>query len=140
MNSVNLIGRLTSEPEVRYTSEGLAMTKFSLAVDRPLTYDKRKTLVSEGKSTADFPKIVAWGKQAENVGKYLKKGQSIGVSGRIMTGSWTREDGKKMYTTEISAAQIRFLPYTNKEKEEDTENELTEEIGKKSNGKTKIEK
>ncbi len=109
MNSVNLVGRLTSDPEVRYTADGLAMSKFFLAVDRVLPSERKKELRDEGKKTADFPKIVVWGKQAENLGKYVKKGDNIGICGHLVTGQWIKDDGNKVYTTEVSASEIQFL-------------------------------
>jgi len=126
MNSVNLIGRLTSEPEVKFTTDGRAMAKFSIAIDRPHSQEKREALEAEGKSTADFPRIVVWGKTAETVGKYLKKGQPIGVSGRVTTGSYTKEDGSKVYTTDISASRVRFFPFGERAEEADNDNMDTE--------------
>lgn len=110
MNSVNLIGRLVRDPELRYTQSQQAVCTFTLAVDKGLSRDKREELESAGKPTADFPRIMVWGKQAENVSRYLSKGSQCGVIGRIQTGSYQdRETGKTIYTTDIIADRVEFL-------------------------------
>lgn len=101
MNSVNLVGRLTSDPQIRYTPNGVAVCNFTLAVNR--------TFKSEGQPDADFPNIVVWKKQAENAANYLKKGSLAGVTGRVQTRSWDGQDGKKQYATEIVAESVQFL-------------------------------
>lgn len=97
MNAVTLIGRLTRDPETRYTSDTqMAVTRFSLAIDR-------------GKDKgADYPSIICFGKTAENCEKYLKKGRMVGIHGRIQTGSYEK-DGHKVYTTDIVADRVEFL-------------------------------
>lgn len=110
MNSVNIIGRLVRDPELRYTQSQQAVCTFTLAVDKGLSRDKREELESAGKPTADFPRIMVWGKQAENVSRYLSKGSQCGVIGRIQTGSYQdRETGKTIYTTDIIADRVEFL-------------------------------
>lgn len=101
MNSVNLIGRLTRDPETRYTSDTqTAVTRFSIAIDRP------------GKDKgADYPNIAVFGKQAENCEKFLKKGRLVGVQGRLQTGSYERSDGSKVYTTDVVADRVEFLEW-----------------------------
>ena len=99
MNKVILIGRLTREPEVRYSGE-TAVSRYSLAVDRKF---KR-----EGEQTADFINCVAFGKNGEFAEKYLKKGMKIAVTGRIQTGSYTDKDGKKVYTTDVIVEEHEF--------------------------------
>lgn len=102
MNSVVIIGRLVKRPELAYTSETKkAVTTFSLAVDK----------FSNGQKEADFPTVVAWGKQAENLCQYQDKGRLIGVKGRIATRSYDAKDGTKKYVTEIVADEIQFLEY-----------------------------
>ena len=96
MNTVCLIGRLTRDPETRTTMDGTAVCKFSIAVDR----------VSEG---TDFPNIVCFGKTAENVARYMGKGRLVGISGRLQTGSYTKDDGTKVYTTDVIANNVQFL-------------------------------
>lgn len=110
MNSVNLIGHLVRDPELRYTQSQMAVCTFTLAVDKGLSRDKREELESAGKPTADFPRIMVWGKQGENVSRYLSKGSQCGVIGRIQTGSYQdRESGKTVYTTDIIADRVEFL-------------------------------
>lgn len=101
MNSVNLIGRLTKDPEIRYTQNQMAVTSFTLAVDR----------VGAKEKTADFIRIIAFGKQAENCEKYLKKGRKCGIQGRIQTGSYKNKDGATVYTTDIAADRVEFLEW-----------------------------
>lgn len=101
MNSVALAGRLTRDPEVRYTPSQTAVASFTLAVDRPYSKDKE--------NNADFIRITTFGKQAEFVEKYLNKGRLVGVTGRIQTGSYQDKDGKTVYTTDVIADRIEFL-------------------------------
>ena len=98
MNKVILMGRLTKDPETRQAGETI-VTKFSIAVDR-----RRKT---EGGQAADFPSVVAFGKTAEFINKYFKKGMKIAIEGRIQTGSYDK-DGVKHYTTEVVAENVEF--------------------------------
>ncbi len=103
MNKVILIGRLTKDPEVRYsqTAQGsTAVARYTLAVDRKFKRD--------GDQEADFINCVAFGKPAEFVEKYLKKGTKIAIEGRIQTGSYTNKDGQKVYTTDIVAEGHEF--------------------------------
>ena len=102
MNKVILIGRLTRDPEVRYTQgeNPTAVARYTLAVDR-----KFKT----GDQTADFINITAMGKNGEFAEKYLKKGIKIAVTGHIQTGSYTNKDGQKVYTTDVVAENIEFV-------------------------------
>lgn len=102
MNCVALIGRLTKDPIVNYTQSGSSITKFGLAVDR-----RFKT--SDGQ-TADFLNIVVFGKSGEFVEKWFHKGDPISVVGRIQTGSYTKQDGTKVYTTDIIADSVEFVP------------------------------
>ena len=102
MNKVILVGRLTRDPDVRYTGEGnsMAVARYTLAVDRRF---KR-----EGEPTADFINCVTFGKSAEFVDKYLHKGTKMVVSGRIQTGSYTNKDGQKVYTTDVIVEEQEF--------------------------------
>lgn len=105
MNKVVLMGRLTRDPEVRYSqgAEPLAIARYTLAVDRRVRRD-----ANNGEQTADFINCVAFGKNGEFAEKYLKKGTKIAVSGRIQTGSYTNKDGVKVYTTEVVAEEQEF--------------------------------
>lgn len=102
MNKVILIGRLTNDPEVKYTQgeNAMCIARYSLAVDRKF---KR-----EGEQTADFIRCVAFGKNGEFAEKYLKKGTKIAVEGRIQTGSYDGKDGNKVYTTDIVVEAHEF--------------------------------
>lgn len=101
MNNVSLIGRLTADPELRHTPNGNATTRFNIAVDR--------NYVRQGEERqADFITIVAWQQRAELICKYFSKGQRIGISGQIRTGSYTDKDGNKRYTFEVWAENIDF--------------------------------
>lgn len=100
MNSVILIGRLTKDPELRYVAgSGKAVATFTLAVDRPFTKEK----------TADFFKIVVWGKTGENAANYLSKGSRAGVKGILTSRSYDGNDGQKKYITEVVADTVEFL-------------------------------
>lgn len=103
MNKVILIGRLTKDPEVRYTqndSNQMAIARFTLAVDRRIK--------KEGQQDADFISCVAFGRQGEFAEKYLKQGTKIALVGRIQTGSYTNKDGQKVYTTDVVAEEMEF--------------------------------
>lgn len=108
MNRVDLVGRLTRDPEVRYTTgeKATAICNFSIAVDR-------KFKNAEGKYEADFISCRAFGKTAEFVEKYFHKGMRIGVCGRIQTGNYTNKDGQKVYTTDVIAEDIEFVESKN---------------------------
>ena len=102
MNNVTLIGRLTRDPEVRYTSgTQMAVARFTIAVDRQFKRD--------GEPTADFIPIVAFGKTAELCERFISKGRQVAVEGRIQTGSYTNKDGNKVYTTDVVANRVEFL-------------------------------
>ena len=97
MNNVVLIGRLTRDPELRYIPvTGTAVARFSIAVDKGLSREKKQEMESKNQPTADFINIVVWGKTAENCANYLVKGRLVGVQGRIQTGSYEK-DGIKRY-------------------------------------------
>lgn len=106
MNVVALIGRLTKDPEVRYTQEGKAIAQMTVAIDRP----QRK----DGTKETDFPRVTVFGKQAESCEKYLKKGRLVGINGRIQTGSYTNRNGEKVYTTDVVAEKVEFLEWGEK--------------------------
>ena len=101
MNSVQLVGRLTRDPEVRYTEGGSSIVRFALAVDRRFK--------GENGPTADFPNCVAFGKTAEFIEKYFHKGMRMGCQGRIQTGSYTNNDGQKVYTTDVVVENCEFV-------------------------------
>ena len=102
MNSVQLIGRLTRDPELRYTPSQMAVTTFTLAIDRP-SKDKEKH--------TDFPRVTVFGKSAENCEKFLKKGLLCAVSGSLQTGSYKNKSGETVYTTDVIANRVEFLQF-----------------------------
>lgn len=98
MNNVSLVGRLTRDPEIKTTNSGSSYARFSIAVDR------------RGKDAGtDFINIVAFGKTSEFIERYFRKGQRIGINGRIQTGSYEGKDGKKVYTFDVIAENVEFV-------------------------------
>lgn len=102
LNRVVLVGRLTRDPDLRYTPSGVAVANFTVAANRPFRNQ-------QGEQEADFINCVTWRNQAENLAKYMKKGNLIGVDGRIQTRSYEGQDGKMVYVTEVLAESIQFL-------------------------------
>ncbi|MCM3317994.1 single-stranded DNA-binding protein [Rummeliibacillus stabekisii] len=102
INRSVLVGRLTKDPELRYTPNGVAVCRFTLAVNRPFSNP-------EGEKKADFINIIVWRKQAENAANFLRKGSLAGIDGRIQTGSFEGQDGKRVYTTEVVADSVQYL-------------------------------
>lgn len=104
MNSVVLIGRLTRDPEIRYTAgTQMAVATFTVAIDRPVRAGAEKQ--------TDFPRVTVFGKQAENCERFLAKGRLVGIQGRIQTGSYTNKDGATVYTTDVVADRVEFLEW-----------------------------
>ena len=114
MNIVVLMGRLTKDPETRYTqgAEPMAVTRYTLAVDRRF---------KQGDQTADFISCVCFRKAAEFAEKYFRQGMRVTVSGRIQTGSYTNKDGQKVYTTEVVVDNQEFADAKREEKKQDPE-------------------
>jgi single-strand DNA-binding protein len=102
MNRVVLVGRLTRDPDLRYTPNGVPVATFTLAVNR--NYSNQ-----QGEREADFINCVVWRRPAENVANFLKKGSLAGVDGRIQTRSYDGQDGKRVYVTEVVAESVQFL-------------------------------
>ena len=102
MNKVLLVGRLTRDPELRTTPNGMAVTRFTIAVSQ--NYTNRN-----GERGADFISCSAWGRQADNIAKYCRKGTLVSAEGRIRTGSYDAQDGSKRYTTEVVCDTVNFL-------------------------------
>ncbi|WP_068776501.1 single-stranded DNA-binding protein [Paenibacillus sp. FJAT-26967] len=107
LNRVILIGRLTRDPELRYTPAGVAVTQFTLAVDRPFVSSQSK------EREADFIPVVTWRQLAETCANYLRKGRLTAVEGRIQVRSYDNNEGRKVYVTEIIADNVRFLESSN---------------------------
>lgn len=106
MNSVVLIGRLTRDPEVRYTDSQMAVATFTVAIDRQRKKDKEKQ--------TDFPRVTVFGKTAENCEKFLVKGRLVGIQGRLQTGSYKNKEGITVYTTDVVADRVEFLEWGEK--------------------------
>jgi single-strand DNA-binding protein len=102
INRIVLVGRLTKDPELRYTPNGVPVTSFTLAVNR--TFSNQ-----QGEREADFINCIVWRKAAENVANYLKKGSLAGVEGRLQTRSYDNPEGKRMFFTEVVADSVQFL-------------------------------
>ena len=98
MNNVSLVGRLTRDPEIKISASGSSYARFAIAVDRRKKDDG-----------ADFINIIAFGKTSEFIEKYFRKGQRIGIAGRIQTGSYDGKDGKKVYTFDVIADNVEFV-------------------------------
>lgn len=102
INRVVLVGRLTKDPELRYTPNGVAVANFRLAVQRPFTNQ-------QGEREADFINITVWRRQAENVANYLQKGRLAGVDGRIQTRNYENNEGRRIFVTDVVADSVQFL-------------------------------
>ncbi|OMD66041.1 single-stranded DNA-binding protein [Paenibacillus odorifer] len=102
LNRIILIGRLTRDPELRYTPAGVAVTQFTLAVDRTFTGQS-------GEKEADFIPVVTWRQLAETCANYLRKGRLTAVEGRIQVRNYENNEGKRVYVTEVIADNVRFL-------------------------------
>lgn len=115
MNSVVLIGRLARDPELRFVpGSGMAVANFTMAIDKGLTREKKQEFESQGRPTADFIRIVVWGKQAENCSQYLAKGKLVAIQGSIQTGTYKATTGENRYTTEVLANRVEFLEWGEK--------------------------
>lgn len=109
MNSVSLMGRLTRDPELRYTENTqMANARFVVAVNRKLSKEKRQEAENNGYPTADFISCMAWGKTAENIANYFHKGNRIAITGHIQTGSYEK-DGQRIYTTDVVVDSFDFV-------------------------------
>ena len=104
MNKIILIGRLTKDPELKFTAgAGTAVATFTLAVDRRFSKDKEKE--------CDFIPIVVWGKQAEATANYTAKGKLISIAGRLQVRNYDAKDGTKRYVTEVIAEEVQFIEW-----------------------------
>ena len=114
INRVELLGRVGSEPEMRYTSNGTAVTNLSLATDR-----QRK----DGESTTDWHRVVCWAKLAETINQYVAKGDRLYVTGRLVYDSYEGEDGQRRYYTEVHARDVVFLDSRNGHRDTEIESD-----------------
>jgi single-strand DNA-binding protein len=106
LNRVILIGRLTKDPELRYTPAGVAVTTFTLAVDRPYANQQKER-------EADFIPVVTWRQLAETCANYLRKGRLAAVEGRMQVRNYDNNEGRRVYVTEVVADNVRFLESSN---------------------------
>lgn len=106
MNRIILIGRLTKDPELRYTPTGVAVTSFTLAVDRPFSNQ-------QGEREADFINIVTWRQLAETCANYLRKGRLTAIEGRLQVRNYENNEGRRVYVTEVIADNVKFLESAN---------------------------
>ena len=119
MNSVVLIGRLVKEPELRYIQgSDNAYCRFTLAVDKGMSKEKKQEAELNNRPTADFINIVVWGRQAENCQKYLQKGKNVAIQGRLQSGSYTAQDGTRRFVTEVWAERVQFIDWGEKDEKE----------------------
>lgn len=110
MNNVSLMGRLTRDPEVRYSANTqMANARFVVAVNRKLSKEKRQEAENNGYPTADFISCMAWGKTAENIANYFHKGNRIAITGHIQTGSYENQQGQRIYTTDVIVDSFDFV-------------------------------
>lgn len=107
MNKVILIGRLTKDPELRFTPTGTAVSTVTLAIDR-------KIASKDQEKSTDFIQVIIWGKQAEATANYITKGCKFGVCGRIQTRSYNDKDNNRRYVTEVVAEEVSFIEWGNK--------------------------
>ena len=110
MNNITLIGRTTRDPELRYTAgTGNAICRFTLAVDRGLSREKKAEMEQKGQLTADFISCIAWGRTAELIANYIKKGNQLALIGKIQTSSYDGQDGNRVYRTDVLAERVEFI-------------------------------
>ncbi|KGP73207.1 single-stranded DNA-binding protein [Pontibacillus yanchengensis] len=102
LNRVVLVGRLTKDPDLRYTPNGVAVANFTIAVNRPFTSQ-------QGGKDADFINCVVWRRAAENLANFMKKGSMVGVDGRLQSRSFDNSEGKRVFVTEVVADSVQFL-------------------------------
>ena len=109
MNNVVLMGRLTKDVEIRYNQSQMAIGRFTVAVNRRLTKEKRQEAEANNQATADFINCVAFGRTAEVIGQYFHKGNKIAITGHIQTGSYENQQGQRIYTTDVIVDQFYFV-------------------------------
>jgi single-strand DNA-binding protein len=126
MNRVVLVGRLTKDPELRYTPSGVAVATFTIAVNRTFTNQA-------GEREVDFLNCVIWRRPAENVANFLKKGSLAGVDGRVQSRSYEGQDGKRVYVTEVVAESVQFLEPRGNNESGNQGNYNSQDSGKNAN-------
>lgn len=116
LNRAVLVGRLTKDPDLRYTQSGVAVANFTVAADRPFSNQ-------QGNREADFINCVVWRKPAENLANYMSKGFLVGVDGRIQTRTFETKDGKTAFVTEVVAESVQFLEPKNSPRRQNSTNQ-----------------
>lgn len=122
INQVTLVGRLTKDPELRYTAEGKAVSNVTIAVNRP--YRNK-----EGDYETDFVQCTLWKKTAENTAQYCRRGSIVGITGRIQTRHYENQEAKKIYVTEVVAEMVQFFGPKKTEMTTQARNQEYEHIG-----------
>jgi single-strand DNA-binding protein len=123
LNRVVLVGRLTKDCELRYTTGGTAVAKFTLAVDRGYTN-------KQGEKETDFIFVSVWRGLAENVAKYTSKGSLVALEGRLQVSSYDNQEGRKVWTTEVVADQVKFLDSKKRDEQQDDQGDPFQQVGK----------
>lgn len=122
INTVILIGRLVRDPELKFIpNTGKAVVNYTLAIDRNLSREKKAELTEKGQPTADFIRVIAWGKLAETCANYLAKGRMVAVQGSIQTGSYKTNTGETRYSTDVIANSVEFLQSGSDKPKEETD-------------------
>jgi single-strand DNA-binding protein len=121
VNRIVLVGRLAQEPELRYTQTGIAVAKFTVAVNRPFVNQ-------QGEREADFIDIVVWRNQAENCANYLSKGRLVGIDGRLQIRSYETADGQRRRVAEVVADRVEFLDRA-RDTDQGSEDNARQQIG-----------
>ena len=111
MNNVILTGRIAKDLELKYTQSNKIYCRFTLAVDKGMSKEKKQEAEAKGQATADFINCVVWNKLAETINRYTGKGKKILVEGNIQTGSYTAQDGSKRYTTDVLVSRAEILEF-----------------------------
>ncbi|WP_071026023.1 single-stranded DNA-binding protein [Peptoniphilus raoultii] len=114
MNKAILIGRLTRDIDLKYTQGGMAIGRFTLAINRKMTREKKQEAERNNQPTADFIGCIAFGKTAETLSNYVGKGNQIGIEGHIQTGSYENKEGQRVYTTDVIVDGFTFIDSKNK--------------------------
>lgn len=115
MNKAILIGRLTRDIDLKYTLSGMAIGRFTLAINRKMTREKRQEAERNNQPTADFIGCIAFGKTAETISQYVGKGNQLGIEGHIQTGSYENKEGQRVYTTDVMVDGFTFIDSRSKD-------------------------
>lgn len=128
MNNVNLVGILAEDPELRYTQSNKAYVRIAVGVKRNISKEQKES----GAKDIDWISCIFWDTNAENLAKYIKKSGLIAITGKLITGSYDREDGSKVYTTDVRVYQLTFLNNKPKDDRPEPEDDGVEESASES--------